>query len=88
MKIGKTHLLLIFFTRIISVQDTISMDKFLQRAQGFLMKRISPGMQNKVFICGNRKLNSLHLKARLIKISISMIYFINSFLKTSKLCLQ
>lgn len=70
MKIGKTHLSLIFFTRIISVQDTISMDKFLQRAQGFLMKRISPGMQNKVFICGNRKLNSLHLKTRLIKISI------------------
>lgn len=63
MKIGKTHLLLIFFTRIISVQDTISMDKFLQRAQGFLMKRISPRKQNKVFICGNRKLNSLHLKA-------------------------
>lgn len=63
MKIGKTHLLLIFFTRIISVQDTISMDKFLQRAQGFLMKRISTGMQNKVFICGNRKLNTLHLKA-------------------------
>lgn len=70
MKIGKTHLLLIFFTRIISVQDTMSMDKFLQRAQGFLMKRISPGMQNKVFIYGNRKLNSLHLKTRLIKISI------------------
>lgn len=70
MKIGKTHLLLIFFTRIISVQDTISMDKFLQRAQGFLMKRISPGMQNKVFICGNRKLNSLYLKTRLIKSSI------------------
>lgn len=70
MKIGKTHLLLIFFTRIISVQDTISMEKFLQRAQGFLMKRISPGMQNKVFICGNRKINSLPLKARLIKISI------------------
>lgn len=79
MKIGKTHLLLIFFTRIISVQDTISMDKFLQRAQGFLMKRISPGMQNKVFICGNRKLISLHLKACLIKISIrlfiSLIHF-------------
>lgn len=70
MKIGKTHLLLKIFTRIISVQDTISMNKFLQRAQGFLMKRISPGMQNKVFICGNRKLNSLHLKARLNKISI------------------
>lgn len=70
MKIGETHLLLKFFTRIISVQDTISMDKFLQRAQGFLMKRISPGMQNKVFICGNRKLNSLLLKARSNKISI------------------
>lgn len=70
MKIGKTLLLLMFFTRIISVQDTISMDKFLQRAKGFLMKRISPGMQNKVFICGNCRLNSLHLKARLIKISI------------------
>lgn len=57
MQMGKAHLLE-FFTRIISVQDTISMDKFLQRAQGLLMERISPEMQNKLYICGN--LNSFY----------------------------
>lgn len=55
MQMGKAHLLE-FFTRIISVQDTISMDKFLQRAQGLLMERISPEMQNKLYLCGKLKL--------------------------------